>query len=106
MLASLFGIAMTGYYRTIDRMMIMHDDGKVAGSLVRPVRLSITLVDTIISAFFSSYFPLAQQLYTLGLASYIFTKNSDQLWRMLENLDAGMIGLVSFWSLAYLAKRG
>jgi len=24
-------------------MMIMHDDGKVAGSLVRPVRLSITL---------------------------------------------------------------
>ncbi|KAH8171967.1 aldehyde dehydrogenase family protein [Sarocladium implicatum] len=30
---------------------------------------------------------------TLGLASYVFTKNSDRLWRMLENLDAGMIGL-------------
>ena len=43
MLASLFGIAMTGCYGTIDRMMLIHDDGKVAGSLVRPVRLSITL---------------------------------------------------------------
>ena len=31
----------------------------------------------------------------LGLASYVFTKNSDRLWRMLENLEAGMIGLVS-----------
>jgi hypothetical protein len=40
MLASLFGIAMTGCYGTIDQMMIIHDDGKVAGSLVRPVRLS------------------------------------------------------------------
>jgi acyl-CoA reductase-like NAD-dependent aldehyde dehydrogenase len=30
-----------------------------------------------------------------GLASYVFTKNVDRLWRMFENLDAGMIGLVS-----------
>ncbi|EXK38518.1 succinate-semialdehyde dehydrogenase [Fusarium oxysporum f. sp. lycopersici 4287] len=28
-----------------------------------------------------------------GLASYVFTKNVDRLWRMFENLDAGMIGL-------------
>ena len=30
----------------------------------------------------------------MGLASYAFTKNVDRLWRMLENLEAGMIGLV------------
>ncbi|KAM0331260.1 hypothetical protein ACHAQA_002930 [Verticillium albo-atrum] len=29
----------------------------------------------------------------LGLASYVFTKNIDRLWRMFENLEAGMIGL-------------
>ncbi|UZP36704.1 hypothetical protein NXS19_004520 [Fusarium pseudograminearum] len=29
----------------------------------------------------------------LGLASYVFTKNVDRLWRLFENLDAGMIGL-------------
>ncbi|KAH8647808.1 aldehyde dehydrogenase domain-containing protein [Xylariales sp. PMI_506] len=29
----------------------------------------------------------------MGLASYCFTKDVDRLWRMLENLDAGMIGL-------------
>ncbi|EMT62964.1 Aldehyde/histidinol dehydrogenase [Fusarium oxysporum II5] len=28
-----------------------------------------------------------------GLASYVFTKNVDRLWRMFESLDAGMIGL-------------
>ena len=33
---------------------------------------------------------------SMGLASYAFTKNVDRLWRMLENLEAGMIGLVSF----------
>jgi succinate-semialdehyde dehydrogenase/glutarate-semialdehyde dehydrogenase len=32
---------------------------------------------------------------SMGLASYAFTKNVDRLWRMLENLEAGMIGLVS-----------
>lgn len=30
----------------------------------------------------------------LGLASYVFTKDVDRLWRMFENLEAGMIGLV------------
>ncbi|PNP76170.1 hypothetical protein FNYG_10459 [Fusarium nygamai] len=30
---------------------------------------------------------------SLGLASYVFTKNSDRLWRLFENLEAGMIGL-------------
>ncbi|KAF4973996.1 hypothetical protein FZEAL_9064 [Fusarium zealandicum] len=29
----------------------------------------------------------------LGLASYVFTKNIDRLWRMFENLEAGMVGL-------------
>lgn len=32
---------------------------------------------------------------TLGLASYVFTENVNRLWRMMENLEAGMIGLVS-----------
>ncbi|KAI1019992.1 hypothetical protein LB503_006013, partial [Fusarium chuoi] len=30
---------------------------------------------------------------SLGLASYVFTKNSDRLWRLFENLESGMIGL-------------
>lgn len=30
---------------------------------------------------------------SMGLASYAFTKNVDRMWRMLENLEAGMIGL-------------
>ncbi|KAM0279741.1 hypothetical protein ACHAQH_004432 [Verticillium albo-atrum] len=29
----------------------------------------------------------------LGLASYVFTKSIDRLWRMFENLEAGMIGM-------------
>ena len=29
----------------------------------------------------------------LGLASYFFTKNVDRTWRLLENLEAGMIGM-------------
>lgn len=33
---------------------------------------------------------------SMGLASYIFTKNVDRLWRMFENLEAGMIGLVRY----------
>lgn len=32
---------------------------------------------------------------SMGLASYVFTKNVDRLWRMFENLQAGMLGLVS-----------
>ncbi|KAI0889344.1 aldehyde dehydrogenase [Annulohypoxylon maeteangense] len=30
---------------------------------------------------------------SMGLASYCFTKNVDRMWRMFENLEAGMIGL-------------
>ncbi|KIH94879.1 succinate-semialdehyde dehydrogenase [Sporothrix brasiliensis 5110] len=30
---------------------------------------------------------------SMGLASYVFSKNVDRLWRMFENLEAGMIGL-------------
>jgi len=29
----------------------------------------------------------------MGLASYFFTKNIDRTWRLLENLEAGMIGM-------------
>lgn len=37
---------------------------------------------------------------SMGLASYVFTKNVDCLWRMFERLEAGMIGLVSFSDLS------
>ncbi|TPX08495.1 uncharacterized protein E0L32_009982 [Thyridium curvatum] len=30
---------------------------------------------------------------SMGLASYVFTKNADRLWRMFRKLEAGMIGL-------------
>ncbi|KAF2009418.1 succinate-semialdehyde dehydrogenase [Aaosphaeria arxii CBS 175.79] len=30
---------------------------------------------------------------SMGLASYFFTKNIDRAWRLLENLEAGMIGM-------------
>ncbi|OOF97547.1 hypothetical protein ASPCADRAFT_166512 [Aspergillus carbonarius ITEM 5010] len=30
---------------------------------------------------------------SMGLASYVFTKDADRLWRLFENLEAGMIGL-------------
>ncbi|KAK6428605.1 hypothetical protein LTR95_015252 [Oleoguttula sp. CCFEE 5521] len=30
---------------------------------------------------------------SMGLASYYFTKNIDRTWRLLENLEAGMIGM-------------
>lgn len=29
----------------------------------------------------------------MGLASYAFTKDVDHLWRIFENLEAGMVGL-------------
>ncbi|OJJ44222.1 hypothetical protein ASPZODRAFT_153712 [Penicilliopsis zonata CBS 506.65] len=32
---------------------------------------------------------------SMGLASYVFTKNIDRMWRLLENLEAGMIGMNS-----------
>lgn len=37
---------------------------------------------------------------SMGLASYFFTKNIDRTWRLLENLEAGMIGMYLFsWFL-------
>ena len=30
---------------------------------------------------------------SMGLASYAFTKDIDRMWRLLENLEAGMIGM-------------
>ncbi|RAL00828.1 NAD-dependent succinate-semialdehyde dehydrogenase [Aspergillus ibericus CBS 121593] len=30
---------------------------------------------------------------SMGLASYVFTKDADRLWRLFENLEAGMVGL-------------
>lgn len=38
---------------------------------------------------------------SMGLASYVFTKNVDRLWRLFENLEAGMIGLVSLHILPH-----
>jgi succinate-semialdehyde dehydrogenase / glutarate-semialdehyde dehydrogenase len=35
----------------------------------------------------------------MGLASYFFTKNVDRTWRLLENLEAGMIGMNTGQSL-------
>lgn len=38
----------------------------------------------------------------MGLASYAFTKNVDRIWRLYEDLEAGMIGLNSglcLWSI-------
>ncbi|KAI0543979.1 aldehyde dehydrogenase [Xylaria curta] len=32
---------------------------------------------------------------SMGLASYCFTKNIDRMWRLFENLEAGMIGMNS-----------
>ncbi|PHH74733.1 hypothetical protein CDD83_4531 [Cordyceps sp. RAO-2017] len=29
----------------------------------------------------------------MGLASYVFTRDADRLWRMFEKLEAGMVGL-------------
>lgn len=39
---------------------------------------------------------------SMGLASYAFTNDVNRLWRMLENLEAGMIGMVCFGFLACL----
>jgi acyl-CoA reductase-like NAD-dependent aldehyde dehydrogenase len=30
---------------------------------------------------------------SMGLASYFFTKNVDRTWRLLENLEAGIVGI-------------
>jgi acyl-CoA reductase-like NAD-dependent aldehyde dehydrogenase len=29
----------------------------------------------------------------MGLASYVFTKDLDRAWRLLDEIEAGMIGL-------------
>ncbi|PYH83767.1 succinate semialdehyde dehydrogenase [Aspergillus uvarum CBS 121591] len=42
----------------------------------------------------------------MGLASYAFTKNADRLWRLFENLEAGMIGLNTGSSSAAEAPFG
>ncbi|PYH42859.1 NAD-dependent succinate-semialdehyde dehydrogenase [Aspergillus saccharolyticus JOP 1030-1] len=42
----------------------------------------------------------------MGLASYAFTKNADRLWRLFENLEAGMIGLNTGASSAAEAPFG
>lgn len=34
---------------------------------------------------------------SMGLASYFFTRNVSRTWRMLENLEAGMIGMNTGW---------
>lgn len=39
---------------------------------------------------------------SMGLASYFFTKNIDRTWRLLENLEAGMIGMNTGSSSPYL----
>jgi acyl-CoA reductase-like NAD-dependent aldehyde dehydrogenase len=39
-----------------------------------------------------------------GLASYVFTENVHRLWRMLENLEAGMVGLVRFQAIKLVEK--
>jgi succinate-semialdehyde dehydrogenase/glutarate-semialdehyde dehydrogenase len=42
----------------------------------------------------------------MGLASYFFTKNVDRTWRLLENLETGMIGmLISYSDAASVGKR-
>lgn len=39
---------------------------------------------------------------SMGLASYFFTKDVDRTWRLLENLEAGMIGMNTGMSHGYL----
>ncbi|PHH66349.1 hypothetical protein CDD81_7404 [Ophiocordyceps australis] len=43
---------------------------------------------------------------SMGLASYVFTKNVDRLWRMFDKLEAGMIGLNTGGSSAAEAPFG
>lgn len=38
----------------------------------------------------------------MGLASYFFTKNVDRTWRLLESLEAGMIGMNTGKSIKHL----
>jgi acyl-CoA reductase-like NAD-dependent aldehyde dehydrogenase len=49
---------------------------------------------------------------SMGLASYCFTKNVDRMWRLFENLEAGMIGLntgrspIRLTSIVYSRRLG
>jgi succinate-semialdehyde dehydrogenase len=43
---------------------------------------------------------------SMGLASYFFTKDVDRTWRMLENLEAGMIGMNTGKELLLLTTWG
>lgn len=51
-----------------------------------------TSVSTILHALIRSRINTIAQM---GLASYCFTKNVDRMWRLFENLEAGMIGMNS-----------
>lgn len=42
---------------------------------------------------------------SMGLASYAFTKNVDRVWRLFENLEAGMIGMNTGLS-SYMREYG
>lgn len=42
----------------------------------------------------------------MGLASYFFTKDVDRTWRLLENLEAGMIGMNTGQLCSKLKMRG
>jgi acyl-CoA reductase-like NAD-dependent aldehyde dehydrogenase len=42
----------------------------------------------------------------MGLASYFFTKNVDRTWRLLENLEAGMIGMNTGKWIPHLCMMG
>lgn len=43
---------------------------------------------------------------SMGLTSYVFTKDVDRLWRLFEKIEAGMVGLVSLRSLGQTRRRG
>jgi succinate-semialdehyde dehydrogenase/glutarate-semialdehyde dehydrogenase len=52
--------------------------------------------DTSVSLLFSPATCRGRRLaniFQMGLASYFFTKDVDRTWRLLENLEAGMIGM-------------
>lgn len=42
---------------------------------------------------------------SMGLASYAFTKNIDRMWRLFENLEAGMIGMNTGQSLVRQSRN-
>lgn len=42
---------------------------------------------------------------SMGLASYCFTKNVDRMWRLFENLEAGMIGMNTGKSSKFVSRN-